>query len=167
MRMKLICAILVGSLMVLAAGCGGGSDNKAESTSQTTTTETTTTTEDNSSADDSSAGKIALTSEDCQKLAAVGATIGQALSGTIPEGLDSDIARLEEVAASAPEEIQADLQVVAAAAQKFAELGITANSTPDEVMAKVGQLSQSIDLAKLNVASQNIATWAQENCSAG
>lgn len=167
MRLKLICAILVGLLVVFGAGCGGSDDNDSATPATTaTTSESDDSAADDSTADDSSDGGIALNSEDCQKLAAASATVGQALSGTVPEGMDEDIARLNELAEAAPDEIKDDFQVLAEAAAKFAELGIDANSTPAEAMAAIGRLSNEIDVAAVSQASQNIATWAQENCSA-
>ncbi len=154
MRLKLICAVLVGVLLIVAPGCG--SKKKSASTTKATTTQEATTT--------SSSGGVNLTSEDCQKLAAASQTVSKAFTGSVPGDMEEQVARLNALAKAAPKAIQADFATLAKAANQVAKLGLKPNTTPTaEQLAAIS----SLDVAGITKAAQNIGTWAQKNCTAG
>jgi hypothetical protein len=161
-------SILALALALVAAGCGGGDDDSSASDTATveeTTTDTTseeTTTED----DGTTTGDFDFADEDCQALLGVGATIATAFSGASG---DADTEELQELASKVPDEIQADVETLAAAfsqyAEKLQDIGIEAGATP--TAAQVQELQAAIatlDQEELTAASQRIETWAQENC---
>ena len=149
MRLKLICAVLVGVLLI-APGCG----SKKKSTTTKTTTPTTTT---------SASGGTTLTGNDCEKLAAASATVGQALSGKAPGDINTQIARMNELAKVAPKAVQSDFAELAKAASEFAKL----NLKPGQQLtaAQLHQLMAKMDLPKLTQASQHLSTWATTHCT--
>ncbi|MGA9761981.1 MAG: hypothetical protein WBQ14_06125 [Gaiellaceae bacterium] len=151
MRLKLICAVLVGLLIVVAPGCG--SSKKSAATTKATTTEQATT-----STTSTSAGGLNLTNKDCANLLAAQSTITKAASGTLPSDISAQLAALDTLAKTAPKAIRGDFQVLAQAGSKLAALG--SNPTP----AQLQQLVASLDIAKLTTASQHIGAWAQANC---
>jgi ABC-type Zn uptake system ZnuABC Zn-binding protein ZnuA len=159
-------AFLVMALALVAAGCGGGDDSSASD--ETTIEETTTTSEDTSSEDTTDLSG-ALADEDCLALAGVGATIAQAFAGA--SGGDADTEELAKLADKVPDEIQADVQVLAKAygtyADKIADIGIEPGSTPSaaqlqELQAALGSLDQQ----ELTAAANRIEAWAKDNCEA-
>lgn len=154
MRLKLICAVLVGVLLIVAPGCG--SKKKSASTTKATTTQEST--------GNSSSGGVNLSSKDCQKLAAASQTVSKAFSGTVPSDLNAQVARLNAIAKAAPKAIQADFATLAEAASKVAKLGIKPNTTPT---AKQLAAISSLDVAGITKAAQNIGIWAQKNCATG
>jgi hypothetical protein len=161
MRLKLICVVLVG-LLVVAAGCGGSKKKSTETTASTAaTTSESTTSATTSESTTSATGGLNLTSDDCAKLAAASATVGKAFSGTVSEGTDEDIARLQQLAEVAPDEIKGDFEVLAEAASEYSKLGLKAGVTPTpEQLQKLS----SLDVVKITQATSNISAWAQKNC---
>jgi hypothetical protein len=166
---------LLGALALLAAGCGG-SDNEsaADETTIETTTETdesmeeTTTSEETTSDDDGDLSAFA--SEDCLELASIGSKFSESFSGT---GDLSDVETFfEALADKAPDEIKDDLVVLAEAmgeyAEAFKDIDLTGAAAADpETIQKLQELASKFDDAKYTQASENIQTWAQENCTTG
>ena len=164
-------SILVLAFALVATGCGGGDDDS--SASDTTTIEDTTTTDETTSeemTDGETTDDLSgvLEDEDCLALAGVGASIAQAFSGAADSGSEED---LEELASRVPEEIRADVQILAQAlaeySEKLREIGIEAGATP--TAAQVAELQAaiaSLDQQELTAASQRIQAWATENCEA-
>ncbi|HEY5160641.1 MAG TPA: hypothetical protein VII83_06160 [Gaiellaceae bacterium] len=159
MRLKLICAVLVGLLLVIAPGCG--SKKKTEATTKATTTAATTT----KATTTSSTGGTTIGKTDCVKLAAASKTVGNVIGGKVPSDIATQIASLKALVKAAPAEIKPDFQVLADAASKFAKLGVKPGATMTS--AQVTKLMASIDVAKITAASQSISVWAKANCSAG
>lgn len=158
MRLKLICAVLAGLLLIVAPGCGSkkkSTTTKATTTAATTTKESTTT----------SASGGNLNSNDCQKLAAASQTLNNAVSGNVPNDINAQVARLQALAKVAPPEIKSDFQVLADAGAKFAALGLKSGQSPTP--EQLSKLLSAVNVTKLTQASQNIGAWAQKNCSAG
>jgi hypothetical protein len=164
-------SILVLTLALVAAGCGGGDDESSasdEPTIEETTTEDTTTEE---TADDETTEadlSDVLEDEDCLALAGVGASIAQAFSGAADSGSEAD---LEELASRVPEEIRADVQILARAlaeySEKIQEIGIETGATPTAAQVQELQAAiASLDQQELTAASERIQTWATENCEA-
>lgn len=98
----------------------------------------------------------------------------EAMSGTAdPEDLEQALALMNEMAANAPEEIQADFQIIVDAYTQI--VSIFANSDFDpadptsvdpEMIAALQQLDTTIDQEALSAASANIQAYFAENCGA-
>ena len=78
---------------------------------------------------------------------------------------------LKEFADKTPSDIRPDFEVLADAFKKYAsalkDIHFTPGKVPDAAtLAKLQQLSTSIDQASVTKASTNIAAWAQKNCTA-
>lgn len=158
-------SILVVALAFVVAGCGGGDDESAgESTTPTTVEETTT--EETTDGDTDLSG--ILGDEDCAALVAAGATFAQAFSGTSdPEQTEA----LAELADKVPDEIEADVQVLAdwyaEYSAKLKDIGIEAGETPSaEQLTALQAALASTDSEELTAASERLSTWSDENCSA-
>jgi ABC-type molybdate transport system substrate-binding protein len=158
MRLKLICAVLVGLLLVVAPGCG--SKKKATTTAPTTTAAKTT-----PATTTSASGGLNLTSSDCANLAAASTTISQAFTGKASSSLNAQIARLKAIDKVAPAAIKPDFDALLAAAAAYAKAGITPGKTP--TAAQLQTLMKGIDVTKLEKAGTDIAAWAKANCTKG
>jgi len=167
MNGRRLIVLLLAALALVAAGCGGDDSNEAsgdtdtavvegttteETTEETTTTETTSTDED-----------ISLSGK-CAEFAGLSAKISEAFSGG-----DADLGRaaqlFHELAQQVPDEIQADVEVIADNFDQIAEVlkdvDLASGETPSaEVIAKLQQLQSP----KVVQASQHIADWAKKNC---
>ena len=164
-------SILVLALALVAAGCGG-SDDESSASDDTTIEETLTDTTTEETTDDTGTDTDAdfdFADEDCQALAGVGASIAAAFSGVGAAG-DASSDELEELASRVPDEIQADVEVLAEAFGEYSaeleEIGIEAGATPsaDQVQQLQAAIA-SLDQEELTAASQRIEAWAEENCT--
>lgn len=160
MRLKLICAVLVGTLLVVAPGCG--SKKKSEST--TTKAATTTQEETTSTTATTSAGGSVLSSSDCANLIAAEQTFSNVTSGKVPKDIDQQLAQAKALAAVAPKEIKGDLEVLAKAGAEYAKLGIKQGQQP--TAAQIQGLLATLDVPALSQALTHLGTWATENCTA-
>ena len=164
--------LLLASVALLAAGCGGDDSSEAAGDTDTVVVEETTSDETTETSDDSSA----TTTEDedfeftgkCAEFAGIGAKITQAMSGG-NAGLDEASALFDELAGQVPDEIKADFEVIAENFGKLAEalkdVDLTSGETPSpEDLAKLQELTESLNSADVQKASQNIEAWVQENC---
>ena len=167
-------SILVLAVALVAAGCGGGNDESAAST-ETTTEETTTS--DTTTADETATGGSTdttdlsgiLGNEDCLALASVGATMAQAFAGASGSTNDNS-AELEDLASKVPDEIKADVQVLAQAfatySAKLKDIGVEAGKTPTaDQLQQLQAAVASLDQQELTAASQRIEAWSKKNCS--
>ncbi len=184
MRWLAISLVLL-ALVLVVAGCGGGDDEAASDTTtltdtsidDTATDETTTvdTTSDETITDamttDGDSGGLA--SGECRSLVEAGAELSHAFgAGTITSDRDDVSALYEEVVDNAPEEIRADIEVLADAWEQYSEVlddvQIEAGATPDpDDLAKIQQAIASIDQQEVAAASQRINAWTTENCQNG
>jgi DNA polymerase/3'-5' exonuclease PolX len=164
-------SILVLALALVAAGCGGGDDESSasdEPTIEETTTDEATTEE--ATDDETTEADLSdvLEDEDCLALAGVGASIAQAFSGAADSGSDAD---LEELASRVPEEIRADVEILARAlgeySEKLQDIGIETGATPTAAQVQELQAAlASLDQQELTAASDRIQAWATANCEA-
>jgi hypothetical protein len=166
-------ALLVMALALVAAGCGGSDKESAGSdettTEETTTTETAsedTTSEETTDTDVDLSG--ILEDDDCLALAGVGATIAQAFTGASGDADSDELAQLVD---KVPDEIKADVQVLAEAygtyADKIADIGIEPGSTPSaEQLQELQGALASLDQQELTAAANRIEAWAKDNCEA-
>jgi hypothetical protein len=174
---------LLAAFALTAAGCGGGgSKNSAETTEAATaeaatTREATTTTEaaTTEAATTEATTTLALgglvASGKCKDLQNLGQKLSSALNptGGGSVNLKQEADALQEFAKEAPSDVKADFQTLADYVSKIAEAypKITPGQTPDAAtLQKLQTLGQSLqkDAAKVQTASQNIATWATKNC---
>jgi len=166
-------ALLVMALALVAAGCGGSDNESATSDEtaieETTSTETTsedTTTEETTDTDVDVSG--ILNDEDCLRLAGIGATFAQALTGASDEEATEAFQNLVE---EVPDEIKADVQTLATwladYTAKLKDIGITTGSTPtaDQLQQLQAALADT-NQEELTAASDRLQAWANENCDA-
>jgi hypothetical protein len=189
MARRLVPLLVIASFALLVfafAGCGGDDESASgdTTTTETTTTDTETTEtettetettetettedEDTDTTETSALGDDFATSENCREFAEVGSRLSEAFTGAGSTDLDEASDAFAELTAAAPDEIKDDFQVIADAYNKLADAlqGVDLSSTnPDpQALAKLTQISQELDQAKLTQASTNISKWAQENC---
>jgi hypothetical protein len=167
-------SVLVLAVALVAAGCGGGDDESAASTettveettsSDTTSTEETTTEE---STDESDLSGV-LGDEDCLALASVGATMAQAFAGS-SGSTDDNTAELDALASKVPDEIKADVEVLARAfatySAKLKDIGIATGATPSaQQLQQLQAAIASLDQQELTAASNRIEAWSKKNCT--
>jgi hypothetical protein len=166
MRLKVILAVLVGLLLVVASGCGGSKKSASTTGAATETTATeTTTTEATTTEGTTSGGEFNLSNEDCANLAAAGQTFSQAMQGSVPTDIASQLARLQALAKAAPPEIKSDFETLAQAAIAFEKLGLKPGEQPTP--AQLQQLLSTLNTAELLTAISNINKWVQKNCTVG
>jgi ABC-type glycerol-3-phosphate transport system substrate-binding protein len=162
------------ALSVVAVGCGGsdeaasGDTTVTETTTDETTTEETTTDETTTDGTPDLSGVFA--DEDCLALVAAAASFSQAFTGT--SATSDETNAFEELAAKVPDEIRADVQVLAEAYAKYAaeinDIGIEAGQTPSaEQLQQLQAALASFDQQGVSEASQRLSTWAQTNCPSG
>jgi len=162
-------AVLVMALALVVAGCGGGDDSTAsdETTVEETTTSEDTTTSEETTDTDVDASAI-LGDEDCLKLASIGATLAQAVTGATDEEATEAFQNLVD---DVPDEIKADVQVLAdwfaEYSAKLKDIGLQAGQTP--TAAQVAQLQAALadtNQEELTAASERLQAWANANCDA-
>jgi hypothetical protein len=165
-------SILVVAVALVAAGCGGGDDESSASDETTVeeTTSTETTSEDTTTSDETTDTDVdvsgILNDEDCLRLAGIGATFAQAITGaTDEEAAEAFQSLVDDV----PDEIKADVQVLAdwfaEYSAKVEDIGIEAGQTP--TAAQVQELSAALagtNQDEVSAASERLGTWANENC---
>ncbi|CAN5647897.1 hypothetical protein BH20ACT14_BH20ACT14_07470 [soil metagenome] len=168
------------ALVLVVSGCGGGDDEAASDTptlTDTTTDETTTddtttdeTTTDEETTDDTDLSGV-FADEDCRALVAAVASFGQAFAD--PSGSsDENSAEFEELAGKVPEEIEADVKVLADAYSDYAaelqDIGIDAGQTPSaEQVQQLQAALASFNQQGVAEASERLSAWAQTNCPNG
>ena len=162
-------AVLVMALALVVVGCGGGDDSTAsdETTVEETTTSEDTTTSEETTDTDVDASAI-LGDEDCLKLASIGATFAQAVTGATDEEATEAFQNLVD---DVPDEIKADVQVLAdwfaEYSAKLKDIGLQAGQTP--TAAQVAQLQAALadtNQEELTAASERLQAWANANCDA-
>lgn len=179
MARRLVTLLVVASFagfVLVAAGCGGDDKTSAPDTTTTATTpiteETDTTatetestdTESTETTDTTSTTTDFASSENCQEFAQIGSKISGALTGS---GDIGDVqGAFDQLAEAAPDEIKDDFTTLAGYFGQLADAlegyDPSSGQAPSaEALAKI----QAIDSAGATEASQNISTWAQENCS--
>jgi hypothetical protein len=163
--------LLIAVLALIAAGCGGDDSNEASGDDSAVVTETsggdddsTTTTDDEGSTATSDDDGIELEGE-CAEFAGLSAKLQNALSGSSDLNADA----FDELADQVPEEIRDDYEVLAANFRELAEaledVNLSSGATPSaEDLAKLQEVSQSLDTPEVREAAENIEAWAEENC---
>jgi hypothetical protein len=184
-----ILAALLAAAAILAAGCGGSSNDTAATTATTAVTESEDMSTDTTSGGtetesagttpvDTNAldaiGSAAGLSEGCKQVAAMSLGFAQALAAAGATGSDdADLQKAadayEAYADKVPEEIRDSFRTLAGAYAKYAkalqELDLKPGTTPDAAtIAKLAAVAQELDDASVKAASDQISSWADENC---
>jgi hypothetical protein len=208
MRLKAIwvlCAVALGALVLVTAGCGGGggtttvtvaadttteeTTTEAETTTEeTTTTEEETTTEETSTEEDTTTEETDtdtsetdtttspdlsfISNENCRQFVKFASDFSNAMSGTGDTDIKEAADEMQKFADEAPDDIRDDFKTLADAYSKIADamqgVDLSSGKTPSaDVIAKLAQLANEIDSAKVTQASLNISAWTTKNCTNG
>jgi len=172
MKGRRIIVLLLAALALVAAGCGGDDSDDASADTATTAVEETTSGEEttdttSNTATDATDTDIALSGK-CAEFAGLGAKITEAMAGG-SAGLDEASKLFDELASQVPDEIKADFAVIAENFAKIADalrgVDLTSGKTPSpEVLAKLQEVTASLDSPEARQASANIEKWAEKNC---
>ena len=174
MNGRRIAALLIAVLALVAAGCGGSSSDEASSNTETTvatetetmaTEDTTATTDDSETSTEIDLGNL---SGECAQFAGISSKMAQSLSGQ-DANIEDAAKAFDEIADQVPDEIKDDYQVIADNFAKIADalkgVDLTSGQTPSpEALAKLQELSTTMDSAEVQQASQHIEAWVQEHC---
>jgi hypothetical protein len=164
------------AFVLVSAGCGGDDEAASDTTTLTDTTTGETTTEETTTEEtttDDSGDLGGLASGECAELVEAGTQLSQALSaGTSSANLEEVSAFYDEVVEKAPDEIRADVQILADAwvayADVLAGVQVEPGQTPDaEALAALQQALASIDQQEVSAAATRISAWTTENCPTG
>ncbi len=166
-----VLVLLLAALALVAAGCGGDDGNEAADDTDTAVVEdsgTTTESEDSATATEDATDDSGALTGDCAAFAGLSAKLSQAFAGSSND-LDSATEVFDQVADQVPAEIRDDYEVLAKNIKEFADelkdLGLASGETPSaEDLAKLQEITQSLDSAEVREASQNIEAWTQANC---
>ena len=172
MNGRRIAALLIAALALIAAGCGGSSSDEASADTETTVAaettmpeETTATTDDSGTSTDVDLGNL---SGECAQFAGISSKLAQSLSGQ-DANMEDAAKAFADIADQVPDEIKDDYQVIAENFAKIAEalkgVDLTSGQTPSpEALAKLQELSKTMDSAEVQQASQHIEAWVSEHC---
>ena len=169
-------SILILAVALVAAGCGGGDDDSSASDTtaieETTTDETTT---DDTTDEDSTetTGDFDFADEDCQGLVAAYLGVSQAFAaaaGGPNDELSEQAEAFSEFADDVPEEIRADVDILAAAYGDYIvvikDVGLQPGEIPSAEQAQeLSEALQAVGTADVTAASERLGTWTTENCS--
>ena len=172
-------AVALTAFVLVSAGCGGDDEAASDTTTltDTTTDETTTdeTTTDETTTDDTTTGDTdlsgAFADEDCLAMIAAVTSLSQAIAGASGSS-DETSAAFDELASKVPDEIEADVKVLAAAYTDYAaeleDIGIEAGQTPSaEQLQQLQAALASFNQEGVAEASQRVSAWAETNCPGG
>jgi hypothetical protein len=153
--------------VLLLAALAGETDTAVvdDSGSTTTTDDDAMETDDDDDATESGGGVL---EGECAEFAGLSARLSQALSGSTSD-LDSASEVFDDLADEVPEEIRDDYEVLADNFRELAEalegVDFSSGEAPSpEDLAKIQEITQSMDSAEVQEASRNIEAWANENC---
>jgi hypothetical protein len=173
--MRWLVATCVVVLAFGVVGCGGSDESSGDAATTLTDTVATdeTTTEEATTEESTTTGETdlsAFTSKDCLAFIGAAAAISQAFSGTTGDIDQSEF--FADYADRVPEDIKADLQIMAdagaAAAAAYARLDLKPGETPSaEQLAEYTAALEAIDQEEFNAASERIGAWTQEVCPGG
>ena len=173
MNGRRLAVLLLAALALLAAGCGGDDENEASYETETTIVETTDddateTDDDATETDDATEDDDDALGGECAEFAGLSARLSQALSGSSSDlGSASEV--FDELADQVPAEIQDDYEVLADNFRELADalegVDLSAGETPSqEDLARIQEITQSLDTPEVREAAENIEAWATENC---
>ena len=174
---SLVLAAAVHAFVVATTGCGSKKKSAtppvttttAAATTTTTSAATTTAATTTTSSSGSRFSSIA-TAGNCKQLSDLSASFSKAITGAGDNDFQARAKLLKEFADKTPSDIRPDFEVLASAFSKYADalkgIHFTPGKVPDAAtLAKLQQLSTSIDQQAVTMASTHITTWAQKNCT--
>lgn len=156
-------------LVLVLMACGGSADTTEQTTATTSTASTTATTDGGS---DTTADVGGLPSGDCLQLSTTLSAASTLGMGVASADATDTVQALQDMAAAAPAEISADLEILAAAYGEFLaaleEAGVdfadpSTYSTP-EAQAALAAASESLNTAGVAEASANISSYIDSVC---
>jgi hypothetical protein len=165
---RLLTLAVVLLLALAGAGCGGG--DEATSDTDTVVTETTGETTTEETTDETETGdEDTFVAGDCQEVIAASQALGQASAAA---GADLDVESgdaFAEFVEEAPEEIRADVQLMAEYYDEYIaavrDVGIEPGETPTpEQISELSQIYASADFQAYAAAAQRFNAWAAQNC---
>lgn len=170
MNGRKLMVLLLAALALAAAGCGGDDSSDASGDTDTTVVEATTadeTTTEETTTEETTTEETTLSGK-CAEFAGLGAKISQAMAGG-NAGLDEASELFDELASQVPDEIKADFQVIADNFADIAEVMRDIDLAPGEQpsaedLAKLQELTSSLNSTEVTQASANIQKWTEENC---
>lgn len=148
MRLKLICFVLAGLLVVAATGCGSKKKSKSTTTSAN--------------------GGVSLSSTDCANLAAASSIITNAQQGNLPANIGPQVAALQAISKKAPASVQADIVTLTKAAGPLLQkLKLQPGQTTLTAAQKTAlmQAIAGMDIAKLTAALADLGAWGTKVCA--
>ncbi|MCZ7590277.1 MAG: hypothetical protein M5U27_15755 [Gaiella sp.] len=164
-------ALLIVALALVAAGCGGSSSDEASPDTETTVAAETTMPDDTATTDATETGTdidLGDLSGECAQFAGIASRIAQSFSGQ-DANIEDAAKAFDEIADQVPDEIKDDYRVIAENFSKIAEAfegtDLASGEAPSpEALAKLQELSSSMDSAEVQQATQNIEAWVEQNC---
>lgn len=170
MKGRKLIVLLLAALALVAAGCGGDDNSEASGDTDTTVVEETTTEEtttEETTTEETTSDETTLSGK-CAEFAGLGAKISQAMAGG-NAGLDEASALFDELASQVPDEIKADFEVIAENFAEIADVMKEVDLAPGEQpsaedLAKLQELTSTLNSTEVQQASANIEKWTEENC---
>ena len=165
-----LAAAILGGMALAVSGCGSKSATKTNAPPTRTAPRTTSAAATRAAAAATAKLRLTLlTAKNCEQLYDLARDFSTAMTGSGGD-LDKDVVVLNEFAAKSPLGIRPAFQVLATASAKIAAAlnGLNLQATPSlskATLAKMNELSNEIDMMKLDAASTSIGTWASKNCS--
>jgi hypothetical protein len=155
---RLLATVVVLALVVVGAGCGDGDEKAGE-----TTTVEVAKTETNASDDARDAFECDDIVEATQRLGVLASTASGA------DEAEETAALVEEIIATAPAEIRADVRILADAYAESVDMVAGLELEPGfesepESIAKLQEAFASLDRPEVTAASERLSTWTTENC---
>lgn len=154
--------LVLGALVLLAAGCGGGSKSSSPATTATTTQTTTTT---------PAATTSFTSSANCRKLARMAADVASSMTsganGTLDPTHEAKV--IDALANAAPKAVRADFQTFAQAYRNFADAYASSGLKPNKIptgkqLAKLESVARELATPKVQRAVQHLVAWGRKNC---
>jgi len=166
--------LLLLALALVAAGCGG-SDDESSPSDETTVEESVSeeTTEDTTEESESASGDFDFADDDCQALVAafvgVSGAFAAAASGA-SDDLSEQAEAFSEYADDVPDEIRADVELLASAYGQYVDViqdaGIQPGQLPTAEQAQQLQDAlQDVGGEDVTAASERLSAWTTQNCT--
>jgi hypothetical protein len=166
--MRIVVAVLVAGLVVVAAGCGGGKKGVSSTRTLVGSTSISIT-----NGGPNEKPKFA-SAKNCRDLAGLATKVAAAVTATSGDPmatLKTEAQQMQALAAAAPSEVRDDFETFAAAFSSFLhtldKAGYKAGSNAPPTAAQVAALTQaakSLNTPKLQRAEQHLTAWARKNC---
>ena len=169
---RLTIVLVLGALVLAAAGCGGNKQSAGDTSSATSTSTTTESmSTESTSTTTGASGSTIFASGKCKNLATAAAKFAHEASAANASGNLQDAAKqFQSFVAIVPSEIKGDVQTIADAFSKYADalkgINFSAGQTPSVAdLQKIQQAFKSVDQQKVTTAEKHIEAWTKANCT--